>query len=153
MAEEKEMFELETISDKTTNVLCVKDFEKQLALAQKILEDHPVFEILTDDDKKEAKAIRASLNKVVKAVDRRRIDDIADYTNAFSEQCKQISALFDARQKEFGEKINAYEDAHKAVVGVAAPTKITATLKYTDPKITKLLTDFATKHGCELVIK
>ena len=151
--EEKEMFELETISDRETHVLCVKDYDIQLAKVQKILEDHPVFEITNDEEKKAAKAIRSSFNKAVKAIDRRRIDDINEFTESFSEQCKSLALLLDERQKEFGEKINAYEEANKVVVGDTALKKITATVKYTDPKITEKLRKFCVTNGCELVIK
>jgi len=151
--EEKEMFELETISDKETHVLCVKDYDVQLAKVQEILEDHPVFKITNDEEKKQAKAIRASFNKAVKAIDRRRIDDIADFTSSFTEQCKTLAGLLDERQKAFGEEINAYEESQKAVANETVVKKITATLKYTDPKITDKLIKFAQTNNCELVIK
>lgn len=151
--EEKEMFELETISDKETNVLCVKDYDIQVAKVQKILEQHPVFEITNDDEKKDAKAIRASFNKAIRAIDRRRIDDIAEFTSSFDIQCKAIANMLDERQKAFGEKINAYEAAQKAVVGETAVKKITATVKYTDAKITEKLRKFCITNNCELVIK
>ena len=154
MAEEKEMFEIETISDKETKVLCVKDFDVTLAKAKEILDSHPVFEILTDEDKKAAKALRASFNKVVKAIDRRRIDDVEDFTAQFTEQCNTIKAMFDEHQKELGAQISAYEEAHKdVVVAGATVTKFTATLKFTDPKVKDKLTKFAIANGCELTIK
>lgn len=154
MAEEEIKFELDTVSDRATGLLAVSDYETTLAVTQKILDEHPVFEIATDDDKKAAKALRSSFNKVVKAIDRRRIDTIADFTTEFTEQCNTIKNMFDERQKVLGEKISAYEEAQKTVaVEGAKVTKYTATLKFTDPKIVDKLTVFAQKNGCELVIK
>lgn len=154
MAEEEIKFELDTVADKTTGVLAVSSYENTLAVAKKILEEHPVFEIANDDDKKVAKNLRASFNKIVKAIDRRRIDTIADFTTEFTEQCNNIKNLFDDAQKALGEKISAYEEAQKAaVVEAAKVTKFTATLKFTDPKVVDKLTKFAQTNNCELVIK
>ena len=154
MAEEEIKFELDTVSDRSTGVLKVNDYESTLELAKHILDVHPVFEILTDADKKEAKALRATYNKIVKEIDRRRIDTIADFTTEFREQCNSIKELFDNAQKELGQRILAYEEEHKAaVVEGDKVTKYTATLKFTDPKLVDKLTQFAQKYGCELVIK
>jgi len=154
MAEEELKFELDTVSDRNTGVLAVADYDNTLALAKRILEEHPVFEITNDDDKKVAKNLRASFNKIVKSIDRRRIDTVADFTTDFTEQCNNIKVLFDDAQKALGERINAYEEAQKTVaVEGAKVTKYTATLKFTDPKVVDKLTAFAQKYGCELTIK
>lgn len=156
MAEEKiEKFELDTIVDTENGVLDIKGgFEKTLALALEIVNQNQVFEIVNDSDKKRAKEIRANLNKVVKAIDRRRIDTIADYTIQFTENCNAIKKLFEDRAAEFKAVIDAYEESQKLVVGEEAGTKrYTATIKFTDEKLIKKLTDFCTKNGCELTIK
>jgi len=154
MSEKVEAFELETISDKTTGVLAIKDFEATLETAKRIVAENPVPVIDNDEAKKEAKAFRATINKVVKAIDRRRIDTIADYTQDFADKCNQIKALLDDLQKGYGKAITDYEDSQKAVVADTAPAKkYTATIKFTDEKLIKKLTDFCLKNNCELTIK
>lgn len=156
MAEEKiEKFELDTIVDVEHGVLEIKGgFENTIALATEIINQNPVFEIQNDSDKKRAKEIRASLNKVVKAIDRRRIDTITDFTTQFTTNCNAVKKLFEDRAAEFAQVINAYEESQKVVVGgTDTIKKYTATIKFTDEKLKKKLTDFCTKYGCELTIK
>lgn len=156
MAEEKNLFELDTVVDKEKGVIAIQGgYEQTLALVNSILNAHPVFEILNDEDKKKAKELRADFNKCVKAVDRRRIDSIEDFTLEFTEQCNAIKGILDARRLEFDEKIKAYEDAQKIVVAdnTVATKKYVATIKFTDEKLVKKLTDFCSKNNCELSIK
>lgn len=151
---EETVFELETISNREDGVLMVKDFANTYATAQKIIEEHPIVTIETDEQKKIAKATRATLNKIVKAIDRKRIDTLNDFGYAFEEQCNCIKTLFDNHASALGEKIKEYEESQKLAVSETAKQKvITATLKFYDEKIIKKLTDFAQKNGCELSIK
>lgn len=147
-------FELVTVNDKETKVLKVLDFEKTLAKAQEIVSSANLV-ITNDDDKKLAKETRATFNKIVKAIDRKRIDDSTDFVSRFIEECNAIKQVFDDAQKKLGEEITAYEEAHKVVVVESneAAKKYTATLKFTDPKVVDKLTKFATTNGCELTIK
>lgn len=147
-------FELVTINDKVNNVLKVKDFEKTLQTAKDIVASANLV-ITNDADKKLAKETRATFNKVVKAIDRKRIDDTNDFISQFNDECNQIKSIFDEAQKKLGEDINAYEEAHKVVVVESATTSKTyvATLKFSDPKIVDKLTKFAQTNGCELSIK
>ena len=147
-------FELETISDRENGVLKVRDFEKNYELVANALAVYQNFDIRTDEEKKDYKAKRAELNKIVKAIDRKRIDTVADYCTEFEYQCNTIKDLFDCAQRVIGEKVKAYEDSQKVALENGKGTiKYTATLKFTDEKIIKKLQDFAVKNGCELTIK
>ena len=76
------------------------------------------------------------------------------YTIQFTENCNELKRLFDERQAQFGEKIKAYEDSQKTVVGAETQLKkYTATIKFTDAKLIKKITEFCEKNGCELTIK
>ena len=147
-------FELEVISDRENGILKVSDYEENLKNAREILALYPIIDIENDEQKKVYKTVRATFNKFVKAIDRKRIDTVSDYCITFEEQCNEIKNLFDDAQKAMGEKIKEYEDKQKVVVAdTTATTKYTATLKFTDEKIIKKLQDFAIKNGCELTIK
>lgn len=156
MAEEKELvFELDTVASKDEG-LCIRGgYEKTLALVKDILVAHPSYDITNDAEKKQAKETRATLKKCIDAIDRTRIDAVADYTKAFTDQCNEIKALFEERRKEFDTKIKTYEESQKVVVAdtTKAGKKYTATIKFTDEKLVKKLTDFCAKNGCELTIK
>jgi recombinational DNA repair ATPase RecF len=154
--EEKEVkFELEVVSDKSSGVLKLGDYDKSLKLANEILTANPVFPIENDTDKKIAKDIRARLNKVAEQVSRVRIDSVDEFTRDFSNQCKEIGDLFKARADEFGKVIKPYEEAQKLVAGEALskPKVITCTVKFYDEKILNKIIDFCTKNGCELSVK
>lgn len=154
MSETIETFELETISDRKTGVLAIKGFDETLQTARQIVAEHPVPEIGNDAQKKEAKAFRATLNKVIKAIDRRRIDTVADYTSDFEEACKQIKDVFSELEQGYKAEIERYEKSQEiASVETAPTTKYVATIKFTDPKLVKKLTDFCAKNGCDLSIK
>ena len=147
-------FELEVISDRENGILKVSDYEENIKNAREILALYPIIDIENDEQKKVYKTVRATFNKFVKAIDRKRIDTVSDYCITFEEQCNEIKNLFDDAQKAMGEKIKEYEDKQKVVVAdTTATTKYTATLKFTDEKIIKKLQDFAVKNGCELTIK
>lgn len=147
-------FELEVISDREKGILKVSDYEENLKNAREILALYPIIDIENDEQKKVYKTVRATFNKFVKAIDRKRIDTVSDYCITFEEQCNEIKNLFDDAQKAIGEKVKEYEDKQKVVVAdTTATTKYTATLKFTDEKIIKKLQDFAIKNGCELTIK
>lgn len=155
MAEEKEIqFEIATTTNEQEGLVLEGGYEKTVALVNALLAEHPVFDITNDEQKKKAKDLRATFKKCVDSVDRTRIDAIADYTATFTEQCNTIKALLEQRRVEFDTKIKAYEAEQKAVVGTQpAAKKFTATIKFTDEKIKKKLTDFCVKNGCELTIK
>lgn len=154
MSETIERFELETVSDRNTGVLVVTDFQKTLEQAKQIVAEHPITAIENDAQKKEAKAFRAVLNKVIKAIDRRRIDTVADFTQQFVSDVDEIKQVFVDLEQEYKAKIEEYENAQKIVVSeTTAPKKYVATVKFADEKIVKKLTEFCQKNGCELTIK
>ena len=154
MSETIETFELETISDRKTGVLAIKGFDETLQTARQIVAEHPVQTIENDAQKKEAKAFRATLNKVIKAIDSRRIDTVADYTADFEKACKEIKNVFSELEQGYKAEIERYEKSLEvASVETAPTTKYVATIKFTDPKLIKKLTDFCAKNGCDLSIK
>lgn len=146
-------FELETISDKERGILTVKDYESNVALVADSLEVYQHIEIRTEDEKKDYKKKRAAINAIIKAIDRKRIDTVADYCSVFEEQCNTIKKLFDDAQQAIADKVKEWEDQQKVVAETGKGTRFTATLKFTDEKIIKKLQDFAVKNGCELTIK
>ena len=146
-------FELETISDKERGVLTVKDYESNIALVADSLAVYKDFEIRTEEEKKDYKKKRAEINSIIKAIDRKRIDTVADYCCVFEDQCNQIKDLFNEAQLAIAEKVKEWEDRQKVVAESGKTTRFTATLKFTDEKIIKKLQDFAVKNGCELTIK
>ena len=152
--DEELRFELETVSSRERGLEILGGFDNTLTVVYKILEMYPAFEVTNDTEKKQAKELRATFKKCIESIDRTRIDSIADYVATFTEQCNTIKALFEARRLEFDKAIKDYEASQKAVLGTATTVKkYTATIKFTDEKLIKKLTDFCEKNGCELVIK
>lgn len=149
---EFENFELEVVANSETGELyVVNDIYK---LVDTILDQHKVFIITDDAGKKKLKSWKASFNKIVKAIDRRRIDTIADYTTSFTNECNALKHRFESRVGEFEEELKRYEDTQReTIVEQEKARKYVATVKFYDEKIIKKLTDFCTKNGCELVIK
>jgi len=137
-------FEIESNLGGRKADLAVKNFDKVKSTALKILELNPVFEVLNDDDKKRAKNVRTAFNNAVKAINRRRIDDVAEFTATFVNQCDELVKMFEERSKQFGEKIKAYENAQPK------PTKFEVTIKSYDPKVIEEARAWAIAHNCEV---
>lgn len=154
MSENIETFEMETISDKKTGVLIVKDFDSTIETARQIVAQHPVPTIESDEQKKVAKAFRATLNKVIKAIDRRRIDTVAEYTEEFEKSCNEIKGIFTEAERSYKTAIEAYEEAQKIASVAEEPTKrYVCTIKFSDEKLIKKITEFCVKYGLEATIK
>ena len=156
MAEEViEKFDLDVVSDKATGVIAVSGKERTWETARAIIAQTPLFVIQDDYGKKRMKGWRADIKKIIDAIDRKRIDTIADFTHDFTSECNELKELFETHRKELDEEIKRYEEAQKVVVGNVSTSakKYTATIKFTDEKLIKKLTDFCEKNGCELTIK
>lgn len=147
-------FELETIADRNNGILAVKDFESNLQLVTNALSVYQNIVINTEEEKKELKSKRAELNKIIKAIDRKRIDTLTQFCDDFEIQCNTIKEQFDIAQKTIGEKVKEFEDNQKVAVEEGKSiTKYTATLKFYDERVIKKLQEFAIKNCCELTIK
>ena len=149
-------FELETIEKAHDGAIIeIKNFDETLRNAIEIVENNPAYVITNDTEKKAAKETRANFNKVIKAINQKRISDVDNLVSLYEDQCKQIVTIFDNAQKEFGEQIKTYEEQQKAkdtIVSQDAKTYI-ATLTFTDEKLIKKLTDFCDKNNITLIIK
>jgi len=158
--DEKELsidsFELDTVADKKTGTLAVKNRDETLATVQAIL-NSPAYQvpiITNDKENKEAKEKRATLNKAIKEIDRRRIDTIAEFTQDFADDCNLIKEAFSERERGFKAAIDGYVASQKVeAVEIASGKKYVATIKFTDEKIIEKLKTFCEKNKCDLVIK
>lgn len=149
-------FELETIEKNTDgSIIEIKDFEQTLENAREIVNNNPVFIITNDSEKKEAKAIRANLNKVIKAINQKRINDVNNLVSLYESQCKEIVEIFDKAQKEFGEQIKTYEDKVKEESTIVSQEakQFTATITFTDSKMVDKLISFCEKNNLTITIK
>lgn len=149
-------FELETIEKKNDgSIIEIKNFEQTLESAREIVNNNPVFIITNDSEKKEAKSIRAHLNKVIKAINQKRISDVSNLVSLYESQCKEIVEIFDKAQKEFGEQIKAYEDKVKEESTIVSQEakQFTATITFTDAKMVDKLISFCEKNNLTITIK
>ncbi len=156
MAEEViEKFELDVISDRQTGVIAINGKERTWEIAKAIVAQTALFVIQDDAGKKLMKGWHADLNKIISAIDRKRIDTIADFTSDFTTECNELKDFLNEHRLKLNEEIKRYEESQKVVVATGTTTlkKYTATIKFTDEKLIKKLTDFCQKNGCELTIK
>jgi len=154
MPEENVVFEIDTVSDRSTGTLSVVDYADKLALAHQIVDGIYLGKITNDAQKKSAKDTRATLNKIKEAIERKRIDSVSDFTIDFENQMKEIAKVFDDAQKTLGANVKEYQDSTKIAVSQgAAVTKYTAKLTFTDKKIIADLTAFCEKRNIALEIK
>ncbi len=73
--------------------------------------------VVTEEQMAAAKADRAKINKISKAISDQRIAIKKQYLapfNEFESQCKELSGLCDAASKNLADQINAIEEARKA---------------------------------------
>jgi len=156
MAEENlGKFELDVVADKKTGLIAVSGKDNVWAIARAIVAQATPFVIQDELGKKKMKGWRADLQKIITAIDRKRIDTIADFTSDFTSECNELKEFFTQARNLLDVEIHKYEDSQKLVVGAVATgtKKYTATIKFTDEKLIKKLTDFCEKNGCELTIK
>lgn len=141
-------FELDTLSDAKQGILQVSNYEHTKELVDNILEQYQVFEIIDEDDLQRAKQIRAILNKITKAIDRKRIDTIEDYTRDFKEQCNTLKELIDTRSKEFSANINNFNKDKKYVA-----EEYVAVVTTSDAKAFKKLQEYCVKNNLNIKVK
>ena len=147
--ETKKSFQL---SVETKGKLTLANKNLIIEQALDIISEMPTTIIQDDSELKRVKEFRASCNNCIKAIDRLRIDYVADYTSEFEADCNAVKKIFEDKQKELGVAVKTYEDSKKEVV-VERKHKITATLKFYDENIIKKIKKFAEQNGCELSIK
>ena len=149
MEEEKkeEALELEIDSNPANGIVAIKNFETALAITKMILDEYQPFEIKNEDEKKNAKMLRARFNSMVKQIDRNRIDTLNEFTGSFVDKCNQLSVPLKERANEFGERIKAYENK------MGKPEEIVCTLKFYEPKVLNKLKDFCAKYSISITVK
>lgn len=151
-----EKFELDTVADFNSGTLTiVGGYDKALETVNEILAN-PDYQppVITDKESfKLAKERRALLNNAIKQIDRRRIDAVNDFTIDFTEGCNNLKNKFAEREREFKAAIDQWTESQKTVTAETTTKKFTATIKFTDEKLVKKLTDFCTENNCELTIK
>ena len=76
----------------------------------------PVFVITNDIDKKIAKNERAKLNNIVKALDRERIDRVADLVSNFENDCNDIKELIKNESVKWDKEIKSYEATQAEII-------------------------------------
>lgn len=153
MQEVIDKFELDVVSDKSRGVIALSGKERTWQIARAIVAQTTPFVITDDVGKKVMKGWRADLKKIIDAIDRKRIDTIDDFTQEFASECNSLKTFFESARNAIDIEIKKYEEAQKAVSNTVKPKKYVATVKFTDEKLIKKLTDFCTKNGCELTIK
>lgn len=144
--------ELELREVQTNGVLRVANYEETCNLIQEVIQDLNLPEVITsEEEKKVLKAKRAQLNKVIKAIENRRISIVADFTRVFQNECKGIVQLLDNAQNSIKELLDAYqkqEDGNKE-------TKIFATtrvcVEITDSEIFKKFITFCEKNKVRII--
>ncbi len=142
-------FELETETNVKVKSLEVKNFDHSMKLVEEILDNNPAFEIRNDNDLKKAKSLRASLNKIIKQIDRRRIDTIDIITSDFSNQCNSLKAPLQQRANQYSEQIKSYEKS--PVINEAKVYK--ATITFTNPDMVLKLQNFCLENNLTLTIE
>ena len=112
MEENNETMEL-VVSEIKKQEICITNFDE---LEKEITTNLKKYEglVLTEENKSEIKDIKAKLNKLIKAIDRERIDKTKEYNEPlqkFIEQCNtlkskvlEVSNTFDKQLKEAEEK-------------------------------------------------
>lgn len=142
------LFELDTIADAKEGVIKISDYEYSKSLVDQILNNFKPFEITDNDSLKVAKEQKATFNKIIKAIDRKRIDTIDDYVATFKEQCESLKKPFEDRVEELSQKINAF-----SAKTTFKPTKYSVTVTLTDEKELNKLTEYLKKKGYEFQVK
>jgi vacuolar-type H+-ATPase subunit H len=143
-------FELQEIT--TNGELTVQNYEETLSNLIEILKAINVPEkITTELEKKELKNSRATLNRMIKQINERRIGIVEDFTSSFQRQCKNFVNLINEKQILIGEKVKEYEDSKKEIV-VEKQKTITATLKFNNPNVLEKLIKFCEENLIELKV-
>ena len=147
-------FELESVV-KTENAIEIKNYESTFEAAKALIDSHPIYVIMDDTQKGEAKKVRANFNKIKDAIKNKRLSDINVLTGEYEKHMKSLEKLFDDAQKQWGEEIKTYENKEKAsdVVVETKAKEFTATITFTDEKMIKKLTDFCEKNNLTITIK
>ncbi len=149
---EKEIyFELDTVADTENGIIKINDYNYSLGLVNKILDENPAFIIESEEAYKDIYKTRAKLNKIVDAIDRKRIDTIDDFTAIFREQCNTLKLLLSKRIGEYTEEIKKWKESQNE--NTTTKKLITATLKFYDEKLIKKIKDFAVKNNIDFKIK
>lgn len=147
MLEEKNEFDVEIV--KTSDYkIAIKDYDDILKKAKTICDSFNTTIIQSDADNKLAKEFRAKCNKAKDQIKNLRISTVEEITGELVEQAKSLEALFDAKQKEVGAEIKAYDSAKKEQKTLVNKTKTySLKLTYTLEKLTQKIIDFCEKNN------
>lgn len=89
--------------------LSIENFNETKEEAIKILNDHPVFEIKNENDKKIAKAIRGKFKEIVSDIKQKNKDDILAFSEHYDKQCAELILLFEKQDKEFEKQLSLFD--------------------------------------------
>lgn len=145
MLEEKNTFEIEALQVNTAEgtTFEIKDFDSVKETAVAICDSFITSIIQDDEANKKAKDFRAKCNKAKKQIKDLRLSTEKAVLGTFEEQAKELEAIFDKKQKEIGEVVNAYTDSKKAEKTLVNNSKVyQLKLSYTNPNLTDLIVKF-----------
>lgn len=168
MNEKEETIVVETVPEVVDTQEAIKapvlidNYAGYMAKIDEFLDNHAVFVIQNDEDKKKAKKVRAEVNAAFESLKRMRIDSVKKYVGTFEEQMKGFEAKVAAREKEFKQAIADYDaslvveaqDLGDVAVGLNVKAKTyTITIKTNDPKVVEKLKKIALDANCAIAIK
>ena len=154
--EKDNQYALDTVADKN-GALAFKDYDaikRQLVIsvANTIV---PVIE--NKETRTNVLHKRADLNNAIKTIDRRRIDAVNDAKAIIEAQAKELNSILKAKIEEIDNAVKSYDEsllvAEVTRVEPTKPRTYVATIKFTDEKIIKKLTDLCEKNNIQLTIK
>lgn len=148
MDTENKSLEVTVIADKKTHTLAVKDYESTLANIKEALKSYNAPESISDDEtNKAAKAERANLNKLAKAISDKRIATVEDFTGDFQDQMKNLTKLIVDKANTYKKPIDDYANSKKVVA--VEPAKYTLVCTTMDESKYKKLVAFCKDNGIE----
>lgn len=137
------------ITEGTEVVYEIKNFDLVKELALKKMDEYKTHIIENDEDNKEAKEFRANCNKAKKNISNLRLTTIKSIVGKFESQAKELEKIFDNKQEEIGEKIDAYVSSKKETKTLVGNKTNTYSLKltYTNKDLTQQIIDFCTTNN------
>jgi len=151
MLEEKNAFEIEALQINSVEgtTFEIKDFDNVKNNAVAICNSFKTTIIQDDDANKLAKDFRAKCNKAKKQIKDLRLSTEKIVLGKFEEQAKELEAIFEAKQKEIGEVVNAYADSKKEEKTLVNSNSKVFKLKlsYTNASLTDLIVKFCQENN------
>lgn len=119
------------------------------------LKDIPSKTIIQNaEDYKIMNEYRLQLKRLVKAIDRQRIDRVKDFTHDFVASCEELVGMIEEKLNPIIKSLEDYDLAQEEKVKAEEKEKVyKAIFKYKDNSLTMKIKEFAQKYNIEIEIK